>query len=39
MDFWEAETMGMQLVCVLAGQLRGKLELDRTGGARFQITF
>ena len=38
-DFRNTETMGLQLVNTLVKQLNGTIELDRSGGTKFQITF
>lgn len=38
LDFQKIETsLGVQLVCTLTKQLKGKIELDRTNGTRFTI--
>ena len=40
LDFRNVESLGLQLVTILAeDQLGGQIELDRTGGTRFQIRF
>jgi two-component sensor histidine kinase len=39
LDFRGTRTLGMQLVCGVARQLGGSVELDRTGGTRFTVTF
>lgn len=39
LDFRDTESLGLQLVCLLAEQLDGTVELDRTGGTSFQVTF
>jgi PAS domain S-box-containing protein len=39
LDFRSTRTLGLQLVCGIAQQLGGTVELDRTGGTRFTITF
>jgi len=39
LDFRMTETLGLQLVTLLVGQLEGKIELDRTEGAAFTVTF
>jgi len=37
---WEAaETLGLQLVKILAGQLDGTVQLNRSSGTRFEISF
>ncbi len=38
-DFRESESLGMHLVNILADQLGGMIELDRTGGTEFKIKF
>ncbi|HSF32371.1 MAG TPA: histidine kinase dimerization/phosphoacceptor domain -containing protein [Candidatus Tectomicrobia bacterium] len=38
-DFRDAETLGLQLVCTLAEQLGGLLELESSGGTAFTLTF
>ena len=38
-DFRKTKSLGLQLVCALVEQLRGTVELDRTGGTEFRITF
>ena len=38
-DFRKTNTLGMQLVTSLVGQLKGTIELDRTKGTEFKITF
>ncbi len=39
LDFRSTESLGMQLVCMLADQLEGTLVLDREGGTTFTLTF
>jgi PAS domain S-box-containing protein len=39
LDYRTAESMGLQLVNLLAGQLDGTLELVRAGGTEFRIVF
>jgi PAS domain S-box-containing protein len=40
LDFRKADTLGLQLVNTLVkDQLGGKIELDRTAGTKFKITF
>ncbi len=39
LDIRSPSTLGLRIVNILASQLRGKLELDRTGGTRFTLTF
>lgn len=38
-DIFNTGSLGMQLVTTLVEQLKGKLELDRSAGSRFTITF
>jgi two-component sensor histidine kinase len=38
-DPQESPSMGLQLVALLVQQIKGKMELDRTGGTRFSINF
>ncbi|MGB8216969.1 MAG: CHASE4 domain-containing protein [Candidatus Methanoperedens sp.] len=38
-DFRKTNTLGMQLVTSLVGQLKGTIELDRNNGTEFKITF
>jgi PAS domain S-box-containing protein len=38
LDFRNAETLGLQLVTALVKQLKGTIELDRSGGTEFKIT-
>ena len=38
-DIREAETMGLELVTTLVGQLGGNIELNRNNGTEFTITF
>ncbi len=38
-DIDSLDTLGMQLVKVLAGQLDGSIRIDSTGGSRFEIRF
>lgn len=38
-DFRQTDSLGLQLVTILATQLRGSIELDSTEGATFTITF
>ena len=33
------ETLGMQLVNTLVGQLKGEMEINRNSGAELRITF
>jgi len=39
LDFRITDSLGLQLVTLLVDQLGGKIELDRTGGTAFTITF
>ncbi len=39
LDFRHTETLGLQLVNNLTNQISGKIELDRTNGTKFKITF
>jgi len=39
LDIFNTDTMGMQLINMLVGQLGGKLSLDRVSGSRFKIIF
>ena len=39
LDFRETESLGMQLVIMLVEQLEGTIELDKTKGTTFTITF
>jgi len=39
LDFRNTETLGLQLVMTLVKQLKGTIELDRSGGTAFKITF
>lgn len=38
-DFRKTKTLGLQLVANLVGQLKGTIELDRSSGTEFKITF
>ncbi|HEX3035252.1 MAG TPA: histidine kinase dimerization/phosphoacceptor domain -containing protein [Thermodesulfobacteriota bacterium] len=38
-DFLNSQSLGLQLVCALTDQLRGTIELDRSGGTEFKIAF
>lgn len=38
-DFRKTNTLGMQLVTSLVSQLKGTIELDRSNGTEFKITF
>jgi two-component sensor histidine kinase/CBS domain-containing protein len=39
LDFQNTESLGLELVCSLAEQLEGNIELDRNHGTSFKITF
>lgn len=39
LDFQNTDSLGLQIVCWLIDQLGGTIELDRSGGAEFTITF
>jgi len=39
MDFRNTESLGMQLVIMLAEQIEGRIELERKEGTTFTITF
>lgn len=39
LDFQRSDSLGMELVRTLTQQLHGSVELDRTGGTRFEIVF
>jgi two-component sensor histidine kinase len=39
LDFRNTESLGLQLVSNLVAQLEGTIELDRTAGTAFQMTF
>jgi PAS domain S-box-containing protein len=39
LDFRKTESLGMQLIIMLAGQLEGTVELDKSKGTAFTITF
>ena len=38
-DMATTESLGLKLVSVLVGQLRGEVTIERQGGTRFQIDF
>ncbi|HEX3034463.1 MAG TPA: histidine kinase dimerization/phosphoacceptor domain -containing protein [Thermodesulfobacteriota bacterium] len=38
-DFRNTQSLGLQLVCNLVDQLKGTMELDRSGGTEFRIRF
>jgi two-component sensor histidine kinase len=39
LDFRKSESFGMQLINLLAGQLEATIDLDRTAGTAFTVTF
>lgn len=39
LDFRNTDSLGLQLVCALTDQLRGTIELERSAGTAFVITF
>ena len=39
LDFRSTDSLGLQLVCTLAEQLGGTVELDSSGGTEFAMTF
>jgi two-component sensor histidine kinase len=39
LDFRDTGSLGLQLVNTLVEQLEGTIELDRSGGTEFEITF
>ena len=39
LDFRNTESLGLQLVDIFTDQLEGTIELDRSGGTAFKITF
>jgi two-component sensor histidine kinase len=39
LDFQNTTSLGLRLVCTLVGQLEGSIELDRSAGTVFRITF
>jgi two-component sensor histidine kinase/FixJ family two-component response regulator len=39
LDFRATDSLGMQLVCLLAEQLRGMITLERRAGTAFTVTF
>ncbi len=39
LDYRNTESLGMQLVTTLTGQLKGTIVLDRSGGTTFRLTF
>jgi len=39
LDFRNRKSLGLRLVCILVDQLRGSIELDRSSGTEFKITF
>ena len=38
-DFQKSSSLGLNLVCALVKQLEGRIELDRSAGTAFEITF
>lgn len=39
LDFYQAESLGWQLVNTLTAQIQGKIMLERSGGTKFTLTF
>ena len=39
LNFRKAESLGLQIVNLLVGQLGGTIELDRTNGTAFTVAF
>jgi PAS domain S-box-containing protein len=39
LDFHTADSLGLQLVCLLTEQLRGTMALERNGGTQWVLTF
>jgi two-component sensor histidine kinase len=39
MDFRDTDSLGLQLVSSLVEQIEGNIELDRSHGTEFTITF
>ena len=39
LDFRNTESLGLRLTCTLVDQLEGTIELDRSGGTGFKVTF
>jgi two-component sensor histidine kinase len=39
LDFRDTDSLGLQLVCLLAEQLRGAITLERRAGTAFTVTF
>ena len=39
LDFRNTESLGLRLTCTLVDQLEGTIELDRSGGTEFKVTF
>lgn len=39
LDFRDTDSLGLQLVCLLAEQLGGTIALERSGGTAFTVTF
>jgi len=39
LDYRKTDTLGLQLVCILASQLRGSVSLGRRSGTHFNVVF
>lgn len=39
LDVYHTQSLGLQLVCTLATQIQGTIEVDRTHGTAFKLTF
>lgn len=39
LDYRKTDTLGLQLVCILASQLQGSVSLERKSGTRFNVVF
>jgi two-component sensor histidine kinase len=39
LDFRNTESLGLELVCIFTEQIKGTIELDRSNGTTFTITF
>ncbi len=39
LDFYETDSLGLQLVCLLTEQLEGKLQFSGNSGTRIELTF
>ena len=39
LDFCNSSTLGLSFVSVLTQQLKGSIELDKTKGTKFKVTF